>query len=86
MEQDLTLREALAEDHLDDFVQQEEDKGVELANDSEFERALGLLIVPLIRPPETNSSCPPEKPFVAILASTAVSSVVESDVVSTAPS
>ena len=45
MEQDLTLREALAEDRLDDFVQQEEDKGVELANGSEFERALALLIV-----------------------------------------
>jgi hypothetical protein len=44
MEQDLTLREALAEDRLDDFVQQEEDKGVELANGSEFERALALLI------------------------------------------
>jgi len=28
MEQDLTLREALAEDRLDDFVRQEEDRGV----------------------------------------------------------
>ena len=36
MEQDLTLREALAEDRLDDFVRQEEDRGVE--------RALALLI------------------------------------------
>jgi len=119
MEQDLTLREALAEDRLDDFVQQEEDKGVELANGSEFERALALLITqrmsdtrserftsrrvftsagmaanahsvqgtalqgrrasgldkdkaagrlprgdsPLIRPPETNFSCPPGKPL-----------------------
>jgi hypothetical protein len=44
MEQDLTLREALAEDRLADFVRQEEDRGVELANGSEFERALALLI------------------------------------------
>jgi hypothetical protein len=43
MEQDLTLREALAEDRLDDFVRQEEDRGAELANGSEFERALALL-------------------------------------------
>jgi hypothetical protein len=43
MEQDLTLRAALAEDRLDDFVRQEEDRGAELANDSEFERALALL-------------------------------------------
>src|SRR4029078_13080389 len=40
MEQDLTLREALAEDRLDDFVRQEEDRGAELANGSEFERVL----------------------------------------------
>ena len=39
-----TLREALAEDRLDDFVRQQEDRGVELANGSEFERALALLI------------------------------------------
>jgi len=32
MEQDLTLREALAVDRLDDFVRQQEDRGVELAN------------------------------------------------------
>jgi len=44
MEQDLSLREALAEDRLDDFVRQEEDRGAELANGSEFERALALLI------------------------------------------
>jgi hypothetical protein len=44
MEQDLTLREALAEDRLDDFVRQEEDRGVELANGSDLERALALLI------------------------------------------
>ena len=44
MERDLTLREALAEDRLDDFVRQEEDRGAELANGSEFERALALLI------------------------------------------
>jgi hypothetical protein len=40
MEQDLTLREALAEDRLDDFVRQEEDRGVELAKGSDLERAL----------------------------------------------
>jgi len=44
MEQDLSLREALAEYRLDDFVRQEEDRGAELANGSEFERALALLI------------------------------------------
>ena len=38
MEQDLTLREALAEDRLDDFVRQEEDRGVELAKGSDLER------------------------------------------------
>jgi hypothetical protein len=44
MEQHLTLREALAENRLDDFVRQEEARGIELANGSEFERALALLI------------------------------------------
>ena len=40
----LTLREALASDRLEDFVQQEEALGVELANGSDLERALALLI------------------------------------------
>jgi hypothetical protein len=40
----LTLREALASDRLDDFVRQEEARGVELANGSDLERALALLI------------------------------------------
>jgi hypothetical protein len=44
MEHDLTLREALAADRLDDFVRQEEARGVELVNGSELERALALLI------------------------------------------
>ena len=44
MEQDLTLREALAADRLDDFVRQEQAMGVELVNGSELERALALLI------------------------------------------
>jgi hypothetical protein len=44
MEQDLTLREALAEDRLDDFVRQQEDRGVELAKGSDLERALALLV------------------------------------------
>ena len=43
MKQDLTLREALAEDRLDDFVRQEEDKGIAFANVSYLERALALL-------------------------------------------
>ena len=44
MEQDLTLREALAADRLDDFVQQGVAVGAELVNGSEIERALALLI------------------------------------------
>ena len=40
----LTLREALASDRLDDFVRQEEARGVELADGSDLERALALLI------------------------------------------
>ncbi len=44
MEQNLTLRAALAADRLDDFVRQEEAMGVELVNGSELERALALLI------------------------------------------
>ena len=44
MEHDLTLREALAADRLDDFVRQEEARGVELVKGSELERALALLI------------------------------------------
>ena len=44
MEQDLTLREALAADRLDDFVQQGVAVGAELVNGSEIERELALLI------------------------------------------
>jgi hypothetical protein len=40
----LTLREALASDRLQDFVRQEEARGVELAIGSDLERALALLI------------------------------------------
>ena len=40
----LTLREALASDRLEDFVRQEEARGVEIANGSDLERALALLI------------------------------------------
>jgi len=40
----LTLREALASDRLEDFVRQEEARGVELANGSDLDRALALLI------------------------------------------
>ena len=36
----LTLREALASDQLEDFVQQEEARGAELAKGSDLERAL----------------------------------------------
>jgi uncharacterized protein YehS (DUF1456 family) len=38
------LREALASDRLEDFVRQEEARGIELANGSDLERALALLI------------------------------------------
>ena len=41
---DLTLREALASQRLNAFVQQEEDRGVELARGSDLERALAPLI------------------------------------------
>jgi hypothetical protein len=51
MEHELTLREALAEDRLDDFVRQEEVRGIELAKGSEFERALALLITKRRTPP-----------------------------------
>ena len=40
----LTLREALTFDRLEDFVRQEEARGVELTNGSDLERALALLI------------------------------------------
>lgn len=40
----LTLREALASDQLEDFVQQEEARGAELAKGSDLERALALLV------------------------------------------
>jgi hypothetical protein len=40
----LTLREAIAFDRLDDFVRQEEIRGAELVKGSDFERALALLI------------------------------------------
>lgn len=40
----LTLREALALDRLEDFIRQEEARGVELTSGSDFERALALLI------------------------------------------
>ena len=40
----LSLREALASDRLAIFVQQEEDRGVELAHGSNLERALAVVI------------------------------------------
>jgi hypothetical protein len=40
----LSVREALASDRLGDFVRQEEARGVELTNGSDFERALALLV------------------------------------------
>jgi len=39
----LNLRQALAFNRLDDFVRQEEARGAELVNGSDFERALALL-------------------------------------------
>jgi hypothetical protein len=41
----LTLRAALAANRLDDFVRQEETRGVELCSGSDFERALALFLV-----------------------------------------
>ena len=40
----LSVREALASDRLEDFVRQEEARGVELTSGSELERALALLV------------------------------------------
>jgi len=40
----LSVREALASDRLEDFVRQEEARGVELTNGSDLERALALLV------------------------------------------
>ena len=40
----LTLREALASNRLDAFVQEQQDQGAELATGSELERGLALLI------------------------------------------
>ena len=40
----LSFREALATDQLEDFVRQEEGRGAELTRGSELERALALLI------------------------------------------
>jgi hypothetical protein len=40
----LTLREALASDRLDTFVQEQQDDGAELVTGSELERGLALLI------------------------------------------
>ena len=42
---DLTLRAALAADRLEDFVSQEEARGIELGSGSDFERALALFMV-----------------------------------------
>jgi hypothetical protein len=41
----LTVRAALAENRLEDFVRQEEAHGVEFDIGSDFERALALLLV-----------------------------------------
>jgi hypothetical protein len=41
----LTLRAALAADRLEEFVRQEEARGVELSIGSDFERGLALMLV-----------------------------------------
>ena len=41
----LTLRAALAADRLEDFVRQEEARGIELGSGTDFERALALFLV-----------------------------------------
>jgi hypothetical protein len=42
-DRDLTLSEALVSDRLEDFIRQEEARGMEMCKGSEFERALALL-------------------------------------------
>ena len=44
-EEQLSLRQAVATNRLEDFVKQEEARGVALRRGSEFERGLALLIV-----------------------------------------
>ena len=52
----LTLRAALAANRLEDFVRQEQARGVELDSGSEFERALALFLVQRsLREPTTRS-------------------------------
>jgi hypothetical protein len=43
----LTLRAALAANRLEDFITQEQARGVELCRGSDFERALALFLVQL---------------------------------------
>jgi hypothetical protein len=54
---DLTLREALAWDRLEDFIRQAETRGVELASGSDLERALALLITQRRKPAADGSDC-----------------------------
>ena len=44
-EEQLSLRQAVATNRLEDFVKQEEARGVALRRGSEFERGLALLIL-----------------------------------------
>ena len=53
----LTLREALASDQLEDFVQQEEARGAELAKGSDLERALALLVTTRRRSAHSTTRC-----------------------------
>lgn len=53
----LTLRQALALDRLEDFIRQEETRGVELTSGSDFERALALLITERQKRSAHDDSC-----------------------------
>lgn len=53
----LTLREALALDRLEDFIRQEEARGVELTSGSDLERALALLVTERQKRSAHDDSC-----------------------------
>jgi hypothetical protein len=54
---DLTLREALASDRLEDFIRQEGARGIELTSGSDLERALALLITERQKRTAHDESC-----------------------------
>jgi hypothetical protein len=58
MDEILSLRAALVENRLEDFVRQAEASGVELKEGSEFERGLALLLVQYSKDPARTSAGP----------------------------